>query len=215
MLYFYLFIIYSFCGWVNEMIVTSIPNKKIVNRGFLIGPYCPIYGVAALIMLATLTQYKEDWIVLFVMAAVTSTIVEYITSYLLEKLFKARWWDYTSLKFNINGRVCLENSLLFGIAGFLLIKYVNPVVVNYITKIPSIPFLIIGFCVLILFIIDSIVSFSIISKLSLSLNNIRADHTDFITEKVKAVLMEKSRFKRLFRAFPNLNISISKKREKK
>lgn len=206
MFYFYLFILYSFCGWVNEIFVTTITDKKVVNRGFLIGPYCPIYGVAALVMLATLKKYQNDLLVLFVMAALTSTIIEYITSYLLEKLFHARWWDYTRLKFNINGRVCLGNSILFGIAGLLLVKYVNPVVVDIISSIPAIPFYVIGCIVLVLFIIDMITSFSIISKLSLTINDIRRDHTDFISEKVKTVLMEKSRLsRRVFRAFPNLN----------
>ena len=122
---FSLFIIYSFIGWCIEVIAVSYTKKKFVNRGFLIGPYCPIYGVSALIMVFLLNKYKEDISVLFWMSFIVCSIIEYLTSYIMEKLFKARWWDYSDRLFNVNGRICLKNSICFGALGVLLIRYIN------------------------------------------------------------------------------------------
>ena len=100
-IYFLLFIIYSVVGWIIEIIDVAILNKKIVNRGFLIGPYCPVYGVGALLMLIFLNKYVYDPFILFCMSFLICGILEYLTSYIMEKLFKARWWDYSSNKFNL------------------------------------------------------------------------------------------------------------------
>ena len=107
--YFLLFIIYSFLGWCIESIYCMIEQRKVVSRGFLIGPYCPIYGWGALIMIFTLQRYLNDPIVLFVMGALVASVIEYITSLVMEKIFHARWWDYSHMKFNVNGRICLTN----------------------------------------------------------------------------------------------------------
>ena len=124
-LYFILYIIYSFIGWVIEVIATSKDNKGFVNRGFLIGPYCPIYGTCALLMILILPN-QENIFLLFLMSLLICSISEYLTSYVMEKLFKARWWDYSSRRFNLNGRICLKISLGFGLLGVILVRYVNP-----------------------------------------------------------------------------------------
>ena len=103
--YFLLFISYSVIGWIMETILKTIEYKKFVNRGFLIGPYCPIYGCGALLMTFLLQGYAEDPIVLFVFNIIICSILEYSTSYIMEKIFKARWWDYSYTKYNINGRI--------------------------------------------------------------------------------------------------------------
>ena len=103
--YFLLFIIYSFMGWLMEIIDNIIVKHKIVNRGFLLGPYCPIYGFGCLSLIFFLSNYKSDPIILFFMAIVICSILEYSTSYIMEKLFKLRWWYYIDKKFNINGRI--------------------------------------------------------------------------------------------------------------
>ena len=106
--YFILFIIYAMIGWFIEIINGLIQTKKFVNRGFLIGPYCPIYGVGGILITLLLSKYYDDPIVLFFMGIAVCGILEYLTSYIMEKFFKARWWDYSKRKFNINGRICLE-----------------------------------------------------------------------------------------------------------
>ena len=131
--YFLIFFIYSFLGWMIETINCSImAKKKILNRGFLIGPYIPIYGTGALVMILFLTEYKKDPFVLFCMAVVYCSLIEYITSYLMEKLFLARWWDYTHEKFNLNGRICGLNSLLFGLCSIGVIYFIQPILILFI-----------------------------------------------------------------------------------
>ena len=134
--YFLLFIIYSFLGWCIESLYCMIRQRKVVSRGFLIGPYCPIYGWAALIMILLLQRYLNDPIVLFVMGAVIASIIEYITSLFMEKIFHARWWDYSHIKFNVNGRICLTNSVLFGLLCIVLLYIVNPYIIRMLNYIP-------------------------------------------------------------------------------
>ena len=95
--FFLIFLIYSFGGWLIESIGNLITKKKFVNRGFLIGPYCPIYGLGVILITLLLSRYKEDLIVLFFLSAILCGILEYFTSFFMEKLFKARWWDYSNI----------------------------------------------------------------------------------------------------------------------
>ena len=115
--YFLLFLVYSFLGWCLEVGVKLYEDHAFVNRGFLIGPYCPIYGFGALIMSIFLNRYLNDPVVLFIMIVFSCSILEYFTSYILEKLFHTRWWDYSNRKFHINGRICLETMSLFAVFG--------------------------------------------------------------------------------------------------
>lgn len=154
------FIIYAFIGWVVELIWRSIIEEKkfVKETGFLIGPWCPIYGVGALIIIFFLNYYKNDVFALFIIAAVLSTILEYLTSFIMEKAFGRRWWDYSKYKFNLNGRICLLNSTSFGIAGVLLVKFVHPFLTSTILKLPTTSFLILVLFVLFLFLNDLIMS---------------------------------------------------------
>ena len=160
-IYFILFLIYSFLGWIIEVIVTFYKDKKFVNRGFLLGPYCPIYGFSSIIMILYLSRYRDSFITIFLLAVVVCSIIEYLVSYLMEKLFNARWWDYSNRKFNINGRVCLENSIWFGLLGTLLIYVVNPFLYNLISKMSDNVLLIVGSFLLIIFVIDLIISLNV------------------------------------------------------
>ena len=103
--YFLLFMTYSILGWILEVSCKLVEKKKFVNRGFLIGPYCPIYGWGALIMTLLLNNYLNNIFTLFIMNILICSVLEYFTSYILEVIFKARWWDYSNKKFNINGPI--------------------------------------------------------------------------------------------------------------
>ncbi len=111
------FIIFSFIGWAWEVILYLVRDHKFVNRGFMIGPICPIYGVGGILIITLLSRYKNDPVTLFIMAILICSIVEYYISYIAEKLFHIRWWDYSKVPFNINGRISLITSLFFGILG--------------------------------------------------------------------------------------------------
>ena len=91
--YFLLFIIYSMIGWAIEVLLQFIEKKRLINRGFLIGPYCPIYGFGAVVMTLILDKYQDNLIILFGMSMLICTVLEYLTSYIMVKLFRARWWD--------------------------------------------------------------------------------------------------------------------------
>ena len=123
------FMFYSFVGWFYESTICSYATQgKFVNRGFLQGPLCPIYGSGALLAVHLLGGIKEP-IVLFVVSMLLSSVFEYSVSYAMEVIFHARWWDYSEYKFNLHGRICLLGTLLFG-TGFCLIIYVVQPFIN-------------------------------------------------------------------------------------
>lgn len=207
--YFLLFIIYSFLGWVFEVIVVAISTKKFSNRGFLIGPICPIYGVATTLMTILLYKYKNDYIVLFCMSFLICTFIEYFTSFIMEKLFKTRWWDYSHKKFNLNGRVCLQNSILFGIFGMVVIVCINNFFLHYINLLPFKILSCFSILLLIIIVIDFFISFNIMNKIKVITNNIRKDNTPEINERIRGFIRDKSiLYKRILRAFPNFKINI-------
>ena len=218
MYYFLIFIIYSILGWLMETCLCSFKQKKIVNRGFLIGPYCPIYGWGALIIILTLTKYKNDPFIIFGMALLICSILEYFTSWLMEKFFNARWWDYSTQKFNLEGRICLKNSILFGLGGVLVLLVFQPIIENLLSYVPR-PFIFfISSFILIIYIIDNICSFVIIKKMRLVVNKVRSDISDEIGRRVKEIIFNQSIFsRRLLLAYPDIkipNIKIKKLRLK-
>lgn len=125
---FYSFIIYSFLGWVLEVIYHLLLEKRFVNRGFLHGPVCPIYGTTAVFLIITLANVSNNYLYIFAGGAVIASIVELIVGYILEALFNTKWWDYSSEKFNIKGYICLRFSIFWGILSIIFIKLINPVV---------------------------------------------------------------------------------------
>ena len=120
------FFFYSALGWLVESIYCSVAAGKIINRGFLTGPICPIYGTGAVVMTLVLTPLKEYPILVFIVGLVVCDIVEFATSYIMEKLFHARWWDYSNKWLNIQGRICFRHSMYWGIASVLFIYFVHP-----------------------------------------------------------------------------------------
>lgn len=134
-IYFLSFVIYSFLGWICETVYCAIIDKLYVNRGFLKGPFCPIYGVGALIVIQILTPVSDNIILLFLSGMIFTSILEYITGFLLEVVFNLKWWDYSSYRFNIKGRVCLLNSILFGILSVIAVTVINPIIIDLIENI--------------------------------------------------------------------------------
>ena len=204
--YFMLFFIYAILGWIIETTLVSIEKRKFVNRGFLIGPYCPIYGFGGLAITILLKNYTKDPIVLFLMAVIICGTLEYFTSYIMEKIFKARWWDYSAKKYNINGRICLETVVPFGILGCLVMYVLNPITFKYLNMLSNSMLNIISAICFTIFITDNIVSYNVINVGKIK------DNTEEITKKVREVLIGKSFFnKRLMEAYPNLQAKIKEK----
>lgn len=211
-MYFLLFIFYSFIGWIIEIINELITEKRYVNRGFLIGPYCPIYGCGVILVILLLNRYLNDPVVLFIMAVVICSILEYFTSYIMEKIFKARWWDYTERKFNINGRICLETMVPFGIGGLIIMYFVNPFITGVLNMIPTVLLKLISIILFVVFLVDNLISSKIIFKFRNITKKEERDNTAEITAKVKEILSKKSKLgKRLIKSFPDLRIKERKK----
>ena len=206
-IYFLLFIIYSVAGWCMEVICKLIQYKRFINRGFLIGPWCSIYGYGALLITFLLQKYTDDALVLFVMAIVVCGTLEYLTSYFMEKIFKARWWDYSQRKFNLNGRICLGTIIPFGLLGLFIMYVSNPFLIEKLELLPELWLNIIFWTILTMYVVDNIVSGVVVRSIKtadMSASK-ETDNTEEITKKVKEILQAKSILhRRLINAYPKL-----------
>ena len=221
-IYILFFFVYSFLGWCLEVICKLITEKRFINRGILIGPICPIYGYGVLIMTLFFRKYLNDPITLFILIIVSCSILEYFTSYFLEKVYHTRWWDYSTKKFNINGRICLETMIPFGILGLLIMNYMNPIVFNLLNILPNYLIYILSTIFLITYIIYNIISCKIIyniQKLSKEIQSkqiIKKDDTERITRLVRKQIEKSMKLldRRLIHAFPHLEMLKFKKKKK-
>lgn len=208
---FLLFMIYSIIGWVLEVFYNLIfGDNKLVNRGFLIGPYCPIYGVGCILIVFLLSKYESHPLGLFILSIFLCSVLEYSTSFIMEKIFKARWWDYSTYKFNINGRICLETMIPFGVIACLIVYVINPFFVDFLDKLPDL-FLTILFIILFtIFAIDEITSFNIVNNFKKTVKSVSfGDKTEDINKYVKSILSNRSfLYRRLINAFPRIEAKI-------
>ena len=207
--YFLLFMIYACSGWILEVIGKLIQYKRFINRGFLIGPYCPIYGWGAVAITLLLYRYAYDPFILFIMTIITCATLEYVTSWAMEKLFKARWWDYSKRKFNLDGRVCLETTIPFGLMGMFIIYVSNPFIIEQLGKVDSSILNIIAIILFLLYLLDNVISGVVICGFRKTTVQVskegRQDNTEEITKKVREILSSKSwTYKRLINAYPKL-----------
>ena len=160
--YFIWFIIYSFLGWAWETLITSIPQRRFVNRGFLNGPYCPIYGAGALLFIF-FTNNIDNIAARFILGAVIACTLEYLTSWVLELIFHARWWDYAPRRFNLNGRICLEGFFVFGL-GAVVAPYFHQNIANITAQLSPAVLNSIFSIILIAFIVDVVITNRALSK---------------------------------------------------
>ncbi|RSX50618.1 putative ABC transporter permease [Bifidobacterium callimiconis] len=152
---------YSFLGWVYETILVSVQERRFVNRGFLNGPLCPIYGTGAVVAIVVLTPLKDTpmaVLTMFLLGAVGASVLEYATSWVMEKAFHARWWDYSHFKFNLNGRICLIGAIVFGVFGVLIVDVAQPWVERWTALIPLTAFHIIIAALVITIFIDFLIT---------------------------------------------------------
>ena len=163
--YFLYFIIYSMLGWVVEVLFHIYTEKKLVNRGFLNGPWCPIYGVAAIIMITLLNRLPQNPILIFLAGAILASLIEFITGLILEKVFGNKWWDYSDDKFNIKGYISLKFSILWGIATIILIKFLQPTIEMFLSIFSLPTLVIIHNITLIVFVVDVTLTISSLIEL--------------------------------------------------
>ena len=178
------FMIYSCLGWCCETVYCSIGQKRFVNRGFLNGPLCPVYGCGALLVIFLLKDVQSSVIPLFLSGMVVTTVLEYLTSVLLEKLFHMKWWDYSHFRFNINGRVCLLNSCEFGALSVFVMMVLHPMIERFVGRFSS-PIRITAAVVLLVIIVaDTVVTVLSLLKLKGKLDEMY-ERLDEIREKTE------------------------------
>lgn len=160
----WIFISYAFIGWCTEVAYAALNTGRFVNRGFLNGPYCPIYGFGVVIVVAVLTPIKDNLLILFVGSLFLTSVLEYFTGLVLEKIFHNKWWDYTNEPFNIQGYVCLKFSIMWGLACTFVMKLVHPAIYKAITVIPFVAGVVILIIIMIGFTVDCCVTVATILK---------------------------------------------------
>ena len=226
--YFLWFIMYSFLGWAYESAVCSIGARSFVNRGFLNGPICPIYGFGALAAILALDQRTDNVVILFFVGMLLTCTIEYIAAVLLEKIFHAKWWDYSKYRFNFQGRISLIGAVVFGALTVLVIKVIHPVVGGLIDRLPDWLQIVLALVLFILVMLDLFMTARHILHLNVWLKEIQTainsfvgqstkragelkdsilnkfEESDFYNERIKA-LFSLSRIQniRLFKAFPS------------
>lgn len=130
------FFIYGFLGWCTEVAFAAGKERRFVNRGFLNGPICPIYGVGVVAVVVLLEPYKNNLLVLYVASIIVVTALEWVTGFILEKLFHSKWWDYSNMPLNLNGYVCLLFSLIWGVACVAIVKWIHPLIYKGVKILP-------------------------------------------------------------------------------
>ena len=190
-------------GWVMEVICQLVQLRRFINRGFLLGPYCPIYGFGAVLITRLLSRFAGDPLAVFALALIVCGTLEYLTSYAMEKLFHARWWDYSQKPFNLNGRVCAGTLIPFGLLGLTIIYWVKPfffgIFIALNAQVRSVLCAVLSAAML----ADLIVSANVLGKIRIAANLNHADNTEAITRAVREKLIEQGMLvRRTLRAFP-------------
>jgi uncharacterized membrane protein len=172
-----------------------------------VGPWCPIYGFGAVFISLLLSRHAEDPLAVFGLAILICGILEYSTSYMMEKIFHARWWDYSTKKFNLNGRVCADTLLPFGLLGLLLVYAITPVMFSCFDLLSETMIQIICLSLSLLFLADITISTTTLVKIRVHAGKLNGDSTEKITNEVRSVLAEKSALvRRMMRAFPEARL---------
>ena len=211
-----LFWLYAILGYLMEVIRTLIREKRFVNRGFLLGPYCPIYGVGG-VLLFLVNRYRSDPFIVFLVSIVICSFIEYLASYLLELIYKVRWWDYSDRLLNINGRICLTNTIEFGVLGMLIVCYFNPILIDFIKSINLNLRHIISITLIIVTSLDILITSTILFDIresvlkfknkTINIFKSNKDNTEEVSKKVKEMLKEKSFLhKHMAKAYDNLKV---------
>ena len=201
------FIIYSLVGWLLEVLLKYVDDKKFVNRGFLLGPICPIYGYGVLLIILLIGCNDNDLLSIFLKSIFICSILEYFTSFIMEKLFKARWWDYSQRRFNINGRICLETMLPFGMGATIILYSIHPKVIYLVDLIPYNIKTMISITFLALYLIDNFISMRVMNKIKYQIKKEKADNTVAVKSKVIEWIDNNSFwYKHIKNAFPKFRI---------
>ncbi|MBO4991843.1 MAG: hypothetical protein J6E42_06780 [Firmicutes bacterium] len=176
------FAIYAFLGWCAEVAYAAMCQGKFVNRGFLNGPYCPIYGCGVVLVIGLLTPLKGNKLILFVGSVLLTSALEWITGFVLEKVFHDKWWDYSDVPFNLNGYICLKFSILWGFACMFILEIFHPTVEALVGWIPAK----LGWPLVVILLAAFFADACVTARSILRLNQ-RLEHMEEIAEKMREI----------------------------
>ena len=213
-----LFFIYACAGWCIEVILKYIQYHRFINRGFLTGPVCPIYGCGAVlitIVIGSLSSVESGLVMTFALSFIICGIVEYLTSLILEKIFHARWWDYSQKPMNLHGRVWIGNLLLFGVGGVAIIHILNPLFYKVLGAISLSTREVLAIILLVILGADFVISFFVLKLVKVGVDSSEADNTEEISKEVRKLLTNKSYFyKRFADAYPEVVYKTNRVQER-
>ena len=203
-----LFFVFSVLGWCMEVLLKYIQYHRFINRGFLIGPYCPIYGsgiVFITVMVSILSGMESSVGTTFSISFIGCGILEYAVSYYLEKRFHARWWDYSTKPMNLHGRIWIGNLFLFGIGGTLVIEVINPIMYSLFDRIPERSLYALSSLIVFVMSVDYLTSHFVMKFVKSSVENSEADNTESISKEIKLLMSNKSiLYRRIADAYPDV-----------
>lgn len=207
------FLIYSFFGWVLEILYVSYHSKKFTNRGFLFGPFLPIYGFSVLSLLILLQPIYNYPLLFFIGAIIITSSVEYLTGFIFEKLFKTTLWDYSKESYNLQGRICLRISIYWGFLSTFFFYFIQPNISQFVSFILSKSSIYLPTIILLYFIIDfiiTLISFFGLKKIFKNIESLKEKYLDdlenFNKEQKKIYTNFKKSHRRLFKAFPDIKL---------
>lgn len=211
----FFFFIYSFAGWCIEVCCAAIQKRKFVNRGFVNGPLCPIYGSGAVLFAVFLPELKEAPFFLFLAGAILASILEFTTGALLEKLFHRKWWDYSNIRWNYEGYVCLPFSLGWGVCAVVLNMFLNPLLVKLLGIMPKLLMVIIMIALTVVLVLDTVGTTLAIRGLQKKQVQL-AEFTEGVSQVSKLLENAITRRiqKRMDKAFPMLEIPKIKRQKR-
>ena len=191
---FWFFTIYSVLGWCSEVIFCTVNTGKLVNRGFLNGPVCPIYGFGMLIVLCVLRPVQDHLTLLFVGGALLTSALELGAGYALKTLFHTQWWDYSDKPFNLGGYICLSFSLLWGLLIVMVVKVIHPPIAQLVAMVPRVLGELVAVPVLLIFLADLVVTVHTVAKLNRDLGELEkvTDTLHRMSDALSTALGEKS-----------------------
>ena len=203
------FIIYCVCGWIWESTYCSVKARKWINRGFLMGPYIPIYGCGALVVYLTLYPLKEQLWLVYIGGVIFPTILEFLTSWIMEKLFAATWWDYSNEKYNIQGRICLKVSLFWGFFSLVMVEILHPFVLSLIEKLPRTAGQVLGGIFVVVFsadLVNTVLATLDVKKTLEKMEDVREDIAQFLEVHKRyeeSIAKPRAVFQHHIKAYPN------------
>ncbi len=216
--YIYIFFIFSVIGWLIEVTLKSIQFKKFTNRGFLVGPYCPIYGLGAFLIVLTnnyLGTYDKSLALIFLTSVFICGLVEYLVSYFLEKIYHARWWDYSTKPMNLNGRIWIGNLILFGLGGLAIVKIFNPIFMEVFYKLDLSMRKYLVIFISVLMFVDYIVSYFVMKLVKVNVEQSQADNTEDIKNEIKLLASNKNiLYNRFIDAYPEVKYRTDRIKER-